>query len=127
MKVSIIMLFLVVASFCCCENRNENFDLKSLENTVWDGSFISKKGTVKATIVFEFKTTGYYTLEKDSNKDIKNFKYELEGKKLFIDGSTEYIFSGIWLIIDKSNSKIKLIKNVGTLEEWRLEIFRRNL
>lgn len=127
MKVNIIMLFLVVASFFSCENRNENFDLKSLENTVWDGSFISKKGTVKATIVFEFKTIGYYTLEKDSNKDIKNFKYELEEKKLFIDGSTEYIFSGTWLIIDKSNSKIKLIKNVGTLEEWRLEIFRRNL
>lgn len=126
MKVNVIMLFLVVASFFSCENEDKKLEFNDLKYSIWNAT-VSKGGvSTKMVIVFEKETIGYCV--KKEGKEQTYFNYKLKGKTLSIDFHSDYgnVLYGNWLLVHDENY-LKLMKDIGTSIEATLIMYKKRI
>lgn len=128
-KTIIALLITSLISGCCkCDlpesDSDFHLDSKYLNQTVWEGSFIEhiveEKPTISNINIF-FKTTSeaivrikYEIIE---NPSIYNVKYRAEKNMLSIELNAIESIYGNWLVIEKSEDKLSLGKNLVN-GEW---------
>ena len=95
MKFLKLLSLLILSIFLsCCTKADDNeieFDAKSLAQTTWEGTNVVTDGdqivrTINVEMQFITSTNGRYVLkEKDSEVEVYDFKYSIEGKIMNIE------------------------------------------
>lgn len=133
MKINKLLLIVVVlfsALTMSCNSDNPPVEQPlNLDETLWEGDFKQKDSNdSEITIIFHDDDDGLYTI-KDLNLEEVRFDYLIDGKNVWISGSSDNdILSGKWIILNKSEKdRLTLVRNmVSTDNATTLELTRKD-